>query len=95
MGPRSHGCFTAELGTMTQQRQPFAYLQVSHEHPAGPAQGKGGLEAPQRRGAPAWERGPAFLASSLGLLPEGPCHSPSIKQPGNGQRISLKQDGQV
>lgn len=39
-------------------------------HTAGPVLVNGDLEALQRRGGPAWERGPAFLASSLGFQPQ-------------------------
>lgn len=56
----------------TQQRLPFAYLCLTHctLHTAGPVLVSGDLEALQRRGGPAWERGPAFLASSLGFQPQ-------------------------
>lgn len=60
----------AELGTMARQRLPFAYLQLSPAHTqAGAVQVSGDLEALQRRGERAWEKGPAFLDSSMGLQP--------------------------
>lgn len=45
-------------------------------HTAGPVQVNGDLEARQRCGGLVWERGPGFLAPSLGLQPQdhtAPC----------------------